>query len=269
VASLKRAAIAPRRRPIKEVPVTTQEIVGEAITQLFDRRDLSAVTRWWSPEYVEHSAWGQNGLDGLRDAASSLPAGFRHERYRVLAEGDLVVAQGLYYGVDSGPVVGCDLWRVQDGQIAEHWDARQPLVGPTPSGHTMIDGPTKVTQPEKTSENRTIVNSFLKNIMMGADRSLLPTFFDGDQFIQHNPLIADGLSGLGAAIQSGVWAATVERGHHIVADGEFVFTQGEGVLKGKRTAFFDIFRVEGGRLVEHWDVVYTVPDKVPHSNGAF
>jgi len=77
------------------------------------------------------------------------------------------------------------------------------------------------------------------------------------------------VSGLGHAIQAGVWAAVVERVHHIVADGEFVFTQGEGILHGVPTAFYDLFRVENDKLAEHWDVVFAEPDTLPHGNGLF
>jgi predicted SnoaL-like aldol condensation-catalyzing enzyme len=105
--------------------------------------------------------------------------------------------------------------------------------------------------------------------MIGRDRSQIARFFDGDRFIQHNPQIADGVSGLATAIRSGVWAATVTRVHRIVADGEFVFTQGEGVLDERPTVFYDIFRVEQGRLAEHWDVVYPKPARLPHDNGLF
>ena len=71
------------------------------------------------------------------------------------------------------------------------------------------------------------------------------------------------MSGLGHAIQAGVWAAVVERVHHIVADGEFVFTQGEGILHGVPTAFYDLFRAENDKLAEHWDVVFAEPGQPP------
>ena len=77
------------------------------------------------------------------------------------------------------------------------------------------------------------------------------------------------MSGLGSAIQAGVWAAVVEQVHHVVADGEFVFTQGEGILDGIPTAFYDLFRVENDKLAEHWDVVFAKPDTLPHGNGLF
>jgi predicted SnoaL-like aldol condensation-catalyzing enzyme len=248
---------------------TQKDLVLTAVSELFDARALTAVERYWSPDYTEHSALGRDGLDGLREVAASLPEGFRHERIRVLADGDYVIAHGLYHGLAPTSIVACDLWRVQDGRIAEHWDAHQPWADATVHGHTMVDGPAAVEHPEQAEDSRRIVTGFVELIMMGGDRSQIGRFFDGDRFIQHNPQIADGVSGLGAAIQNGVWEAVVERAHRILAEGEFVFTQGEGKLHGKPTAFYDLFRVEDGVLAEHWDVVYTQPDALPHGNGLF
>jgi predicted SnoaL-like aldol condensation-catalyzing enzyme len=246
-----------------------KDIVLTATAELFDERDLAAVDRHWAAGYVEHSTLGAPGLDGLRRTAGSLPPGFRHEKLRVLAQDDLVVAHGLYHGLGPEPVVGCDVWRVEDGKVVEHWDAHQPWVGETVSGHSMVDGPAQITEPESTASSRAVVEGFVDLIMMGRDRSQIARFFDGDRFIQHNPHIADGVSGLGSAIQSGVWEAVIERAHRIVADGEFVFTQGEGRLHGKPAAFYDIFRVEDGTLAEHWDVVFHAPETLPHTNGLF
>jgi len=74
--------------------------------KLFGHRDLSAIDRAWAADYVEHSTLAGPGLDGLRAATSSLPAGFRHERVRVLAEDELVVVHGLYHGLASSTATG-------------------------------------------------------------------------------------------------------------------------------------------------------------------
>ena len=249
--------------------MTPTELVVGATTELFGNRDLSAVERHWSPGYVEHSVVGRPGLDGLREVASGLHEGFRYDVVRLLCEGDLVVAHGLYYGLGADPNVACDLWRLDGDKIVEHWDGHQPWVAKNPSGRSMTDGPTRVSDRDRTADNKKVVEGFVELIMMGGDRSQLPTFFDGDRFLQHNPVIADGVSGLGAAIQSGVWAAVVERCHRVVADGDFVFTQAEGRLHNEPTAFYDLFRVADGRLAEHWDVVFTQPQTLPHGNGLF
>jgi len=249
--------------------MTPKDLVYQAASELFDKRDLTAADRYWAKDYIEHSTKGAAGLDGLRQSASTLPDNLRYEPARTLAEGDLVVMHGLYHGLDQQALVGCDMWRVTNGKIAEHWDAHQTFTAANPSGHSMIDGPTDITERDKTAANKQIVEDFVRLIMMGADRSQLPRFFDGDQFLQHNPVIADGVSGLGEAIQTGVWAAVVQQCHRVVADGEFVFTQGEGTLHDEPTVFYDLFRVADGKLAEHWDVVYACPANLPHSNGLF
>jgi predicted SnoaL-like aldol condensation-catalyzing enzyme len=246
-----------------------KQLIEQAVHELFDRRDVSAVERYWSPGYVEHSILGADGLQGLRDLAGSLPEGFRHMRTRVLGKEDLVVVHGRYEGLGAAPVVAFDVWRVDDDKIVEHWDAHQAWAAQTPSGHTMLDGPTEISSPASTAASRKVVESFVELIMMGGDRAQIGRFFCGDRFVQHNPQIADGVSGLGRAIQTGVWEAVVDKVHRIVAEGEFVFTQGEGILRGKPTAFYDLFRVEGDKLAEHWDVVFTKPAELGHDNGLF
>ncbi len=249
--------------------MSQREFVLQAIAELIDKRDIGAVDRYWSPAYVEHSLQASGGLDGLRRAASALPDGFRHEKVRLLGDGNLVAVHGIYHGIGPDPLASCDLWRVENGKIVEHWDGHQPWVARNPSGHSMTDGPTEVTEHGKTALSKKVVQGFVELIMMGGDRSQLPAFFEGDSFIQHNPVIADGVSGLGEAIQAGVWAAVVQRCHRIVADGEFVFTQAEGTLHDKPTAFYDVFRVKDGKLAEHWDVVFTQPATLRHGNGLF
>src|SRR6266567_1426451 len=169
-----------------------KELVEQAVHELFDRRDATAVEGYWSPEYIEHSISGAGGLEGLRDLADTLPASFRHTRTRVLGEHDLVVAHGLYEGLDEGldatPIVAFDMWRVDRGKskIVEHWDAQQAWADKTVSGHMMLDGPTEITSPGSTAASRRVVEGFVELIMMGGDRTQIGRFFSDDHFVQHN-----------------------------------------------------------------------------------
>jgi predicted SnoaL-like aldol condensation-catalyzing enzyme len=96
--------------------------------------------------------------------------------------------------------------------------------------------------------------------------------YHGHQFQSYNPQIGDGLDGLGAALaamaESGVTMVYTST-PLVVAQGNFVFTGSEGTFGGKPTAFFDLFRVEGGKIVEHWDVIAEIPAKMAHDNGKF
>ena len=113
---------------------------------------------------------------------------------------------------------------------------------------------------------------------------LIGTFASGDTqkaqsllaegYIQHNTGIADGLSGLGAAL-----AALAEQGvqmiyhktHQVLAQGNFVLAVSEGTYGGAPTSYYDLWRVENGKIAEHWDVMETIADQSTwqNQNGKF
>ena len=102
----------------------------------------------------------------------------------------------------------------------------------------------------------------------------LAGYYDGDKYVQHNPQIADGLSGLAAALkgmaEKGV-AMKYERIQRVLGEGNFVLVASEGSFAGKHTAFYDLFRVDNGKIAEHWDTIETVPPKTEwqNNNGKF
>ena len=89
------------------------------------------------------------------------------------------------------------------------------------------------------------------------------------RYIQHNSAIADGLSGLGAALEAmakqGI-TMQYETIHQVHGEGDFVLTVSEGRFAGKHTAYYDLFRVENGKIAEHWDVMETIPDRSEWAN---
>ena len=160
------------------------------------------------------------------------------------------------------------------GKIAEHWDNLAPLAGENPSGRTQIDGAVEITDPDKTEENRRLVESFLYDVMQGNNPDKTADYFDGDTYIQHNTAIADGVSGLNAAL-----TALAEQGiqmiydetHMVLSQGSFVLAVSEGTYGGAPTSYYDLWRVENGKIAEHWDVMETIADESAwqNSNGKF
>lgn len=173
-----------------------------------------------------------------------------------------------------GPKAGFDIFRFENGRIVEHWDNLQTIAVPNPSGHTMFDGATAITDIDRTDANKTLVRSFVEDVLMGQNPSALTTYVDGKNYTQHNPSIADGLSGLSAAL-----AAMAEQGitmrydqiHMVLGQGNFVLTASEGEFAGSHSSFYDLFRVEDNRIVEHWDVIETIPAEADwkNANGKF
>ncbi|MFE2141556.1 ester cyclase [Streptomyces sp. NPDC059456] len=158
-----------------------------------------------------------------------------------------------------------------DGKLAEHWDALTPLVEDTASGRSQTDGPGEVTEPETTEANRALVAEFAQKVLVGADYSVLTDYISTETYHQHNPEAADGLAGFGAAAAS--WAEQGKNLHYktvhkVIAEGEFVLLQSEGEF-GVPVAYYDLFRVADGKIVEHWDVIAPIPAELPHVNGLF
>ena len=101
-------------------------------------------------------------------------------------------------------------------------------------------------------------------------------YIDGgeENYIQHNPLIGDGLSGLGKALEGmAKQGITMEYKtiHKVLGEGNFVLAISEGVFAGNPTSYYDLFRVSNGKIVEHWDVMETIaPEKSwKNQNGKF
>ncbi len=95
----------------------------------------------------------------------------------------------------------------------------------------------------------------------------------GDTYTQHNPRIADGIEGFRAFVADlrDRFPRLRAEVKTLVAEGDLVVGHVHGVrVPGQPgTAIIDIFRLDGGRIVEHWDVMQPVPDDQANPNGMF
>jgi predicted SnoaL-like aldol condensation-catalyzing enzyme len=94
-----------------------------AFGTLANRRDFVAAQRFWSPDYIEHSAHIRPGRDGLFNLAEASPPDRHYENALTVADGDNVMLHG---GLSTtGPRakrIAVDIVRPEDGLIAERWD---------------------------------------------------------------------------------------------------------------------------------------------------
>ncbi len=252
----------------------SKEIVLKALRGALVDRDVDAVRRYWSEEYLQHSPMQQSGRKPIEDWVAQLATNdrFRWESARVLAQGDFVVAHSRFTGFMDSPVIAFNLFRVSGGRLAEHWEAVQPEVTDTASGQGMLDGPTKIEDLDKTQQNDALVRRFLDQVLVKGRFDTLGDYFDGDAYIQHNPQVPDGLSGLGKALEAMAaqgQVMTFRTVHRVVAEGNFVFSMSEGSVGDAPFQFFDLFRIEDGVIAEHWDVMAPIPAELPHENGVF
>jgi predicted SnoaL-like aldol condensation-catalyzing enzyme len=101
-------------------------LVLEAFDTLFNKRDYATAERYWSPNYIQHSAHIEPGREGLFNLIKSTPRTLKYEPGVIVAEGDFVIVHGRFSG-NGRPVnwVAADVVRIADGVLAEHWDVLQ------------------------------------------------------------------------------------------------------------------------------------------------
>lgn len=119
-------------------PQRNKALVLEAMTSLFQRRDASVVERLYAPDYIQHNPGIPQGREALRTLVEGLSEDVRYEPGLILAEGDLVAIHGRIHGWASAPQVVIDLFRVQGGKLAEHWDVLQDEAPATVAGVAMF-----------------------------------------------------------------------------------------------------------------------------------
>jgi predicted SnoaL-like aldol condensation-catalyzing enzyme len=107
----------------KKIESKNKALVLEAFDTLFNQRDYAAALRFWSPDYIQHSAHIPPGRDGLFNLIKSIPPTLKYEPGMIVAEGDLVMVHGRFSGFGA-PVnwIATDIVRMENGILVEHWD---------------------------------------------------------------------------------------------------------------------------------------------------
>lgn len=229
-------------------------------------------------DYIQHNLAYGTGSGAFVEAVeylASAPVKTTVENIRAFEDGDKVFLQTVYNFAGMGKQVAFDIFRFdEEGKIAEHWDNLATKASVNPSGHSQIDGYDNLEDLEKTEENRKLVSNFIYDVLQNKAPENTLSYFNDDAYIQHNTAIADGVSGLGAALETlakqGI-QMIYNTTYQVLAQGNYVLAVSEGTFAGKPTSFYDLFRVENGKIAEHWDVMETIAEKETwqNQNGKF
>jgi len=198
-----------------------------------------------------------DGFDGLREYRSlqqmTSTTGFTVNTVRAFQDG-----QYVFLHSDFGTKIGFDIFRFEDGQITEHWDVVQDKPATLNiHNHTMLDGPTEVRDLDKTAANKKVIANY---VVRGAENPKLGVRFFKGFLTQHNPLVGDGL----LASARFVAKNRIKPFSHvkrILGQGNFVLVLSEGSWgpTTNATAFYNLYRLEKGKIVEHWDAMENIP----------
>jgi len=256
----------------KKMSLSNKEKVVALLTSI-ETGDPAPVNYINPDKYIQHNLAVGDGLDGFGKVIKQLPEGSAKAKVvRAFQDGDYVFTHTEYNFF--GPKIGFDIFRFENGKIVEHWDNLQEIVNKTVSGRSQIDGPTEAINFDKTDVNKSLIKGFVEDILKGGNPSRITDYISTEKYYQHNPAVADGLDALGKALQEMTNAGmpmTYTKNHMILGQGNFVLAVSEGQFLNKHVAFYDLFRIENGQIVEHWDTIEEIPSKEnwKNNNGKF
>lgn len=225
--------------------------------------------------YTQHSSGVRDGVEGFVEFFEPF---VEHnpvrdiELVRAFVDGRfvfLMADQNLNNG--EARWVTTDLFDTDgDGKIIEHWDVIHERGGTNPGGHNQIDGATEVTDLHLTEVNKDIVFRLLTEAFIETPTAEMSEFISTETYINHNPDAPDGLDALiemdHNARASGQ-TLYYKQVHQIIGQGNFVVSLAHQVWNSIDYAAVDIFRLENGLVVEHWDNVEVIAPETEWANS--
>jgi predicted SnoaL-like aldol condensation-catalyzing enzyme len=260
-------------------PAYNKIAATNSMIDFFAKKDPSCVDRYFTTPYINHNMRAPDGLDPVHDLANRAVHwdGVHTIVRREIADGDLVLLHSLYSNLLGiiGQRAAFDVFRFNsDGKIVEHWDCLENAVAPDLSGVSMIAGSVDVVDRDKTEVNRVIVTDFVSSVLVSDDASRVENFIDTDRLVVHSPARAPGFErrhGRFVAHPEGPAVRYLQM-HRTLAEGNFVLVQGEGRIGSEQVLeVYDLFRLDGGKIVEHWDLLQPLAprDQWANPHGPF
>lgn len=255
----------------------SNEEKAQALIKAFETGDTTTLAYVSDDTYIQHNLAVPDGkavLNGF--LAGGEPTGVMASTVRSFSDGDIVVLHNTYGGVwnNGTPQVAFDIFRFDDGLIVEHWDNLADIVDDG-DGTSQTDG--TVTPPanlDQTEANRTLLQNMGQDLFVDGNWANVRQYFDIDAYVQHSVNSgADGSFLAGIEGQTMPFYTSVEA---VFVEGNFglMLSQGPDIHQvdpDGTYAYYDLFRIEDGLIVEHWDIIQVIPPQSEwaNENGKF
>jgi predicted SnoaL-like aldol condensation-catalyzing enzyme len=215
---------------------------------------------------IQHDPNLSDGIAGMKAIAAEIAASPAADItiFRTLVDGGLVLVHSRYEGLKNapGPLLAMDVFRFEDDKIVEHWGGQQPESSERHlSAHTQVDGPTTVEDREKTEINRKLIETYRNTVTIQQHYDRIDDFL-AENYAQHAEGLGDGIERVKKRYADDVdpQASHVLTPRFYVAEGNFVLSVVDAKTDPPK-ANFDLFRIENGKIAEHWEVLSPIPPR--------
>ncbi|MCT4580375.1 MAG: hypothetical protein N4A35_03075 [Flavobacteriales bacterium] len=233
--------------------------------------NVDVVDIYTGSRYTQHSTGVADGTEGFK----SFFKGFlerTNERdiqiIRAIEDGNYVFVH-VFQDIDNGAAkwITTDLFNTDENdKIVEHWDVIAPYreIGETKTGNDVIFGEFKIEDHEKTAENKALVRMYLTDVFQNRNAKNLGEYISKEQFIEHNANRSSGFENLESFIKNEDF--NYDFVFKVMGQGNYVVAFSKVIHNMEEICIFDIFRVENGKIVEHWDNMEPIPPRSEWAN---
>lgn len=237
-----------------------------------DGRPREAIHAYTGARYTQHSTGVPDGKDGF--IAFFEPFLERNPDrdirvVRALQDGSKVFVHvhQILNGGESEWITADFFDSDEDGLIIEHWDVIEAGAAPNPSGRTKTDGPTEIVDLDRTEANKALVAEFIQTVLVERQIERVTDFINPDVYIQHNAEVGDGLDAFLEHFAKDDCPLSYQACFLMVGEGNFVATLNRARWEEQDLCQVDIWRIEDGLIVEHWDNSEPVPPQSEWTNS--
>lgn len=233
--------------------------------------NMDVVDQYSGNRYTQHSTGVSDGAQGFKDFFKGFLERTKDRDIRVIRtieDGSFVFVH-VYQDIDNGSAkwITTDMFDTDENdKLIEHWDVISAYkeAEETVSGNDMVLGNFELKDLNKTEENKALVRSFITDVFQNSNHGAVEEYLSTETYIQHNPNVPDGID----AVKQ--FLATQDFNYDfifkVLGQGDHVVTYSKATFNGTELAVFDIFRIEDGKIVEHWDNMEPIPPRSEWAN---
>jgi len=233
--------------------------------------NMDVVDQYSGDRYTQHSTGVADGAQGFKDFFKGFLERTKDRDIRVIRtieDGSFVFVH-VYQDIDNGSAkwITTDMFDTdKNDKLVEHWDVIAAYQEPEKNvgGTDQVLGDFEIKDLDKTQENKALVRSFITEVFQNGKHDKVSDYISTEEYINRNPNVPNGIDTVKQFLTTQDF--NYDFIFKVLGQGNHVVTYSKATFNGAELAVFDIFRIENGKIVEHWDNMEPIPPRSEWAN---